>query len=137
MGNMRTATAVGTVKNLGNVASSFKANLYVNVFDENGSMKYNLVTGINVSLNPGETSGPITLSKAAFLEGHWEMRAHVVLDIIAPVTQTGIWAGPEVSFEEPFIPSYGGEFAGTPTIARKRRAQPSTTCLEGCSRRPA
>jgi len=90
--------------------------LLVNTFDGEGDIQAaGLEDAATVTLDPGETSAPVSLQVSALVYGGWSMSAIVVLDMVSPESRSAIDSSDAVSFEEGSV--YGGTWAGRPSIA--------------------
>ena len=113
----RTAKASGTIKNTGNVASTYKVSLWTHAADESDVTKlfWAARDSATASLAPGETSATISLSSSyAGMQGGYLMEAYVQLQITAPVAAV-LANTTTVTFVEPALT--GGTWTGTPTIS--------------------
>jgi len=118
----RTASATGTITNTGNARSSYEARLLVNTYDGEGDPQAVGVEDVaTVTLDPGQTSAPVSLQVSVIVFGGWSMSAIVILDMVSPESRYAIDSSDTVTFEEGSV--YGGTWAGRPSIAgRVRRA---------------
>lgn len=110
---MRTATAVGSIRSQANVEVTFRVNLWIHLFDEDGSTVVGYPRAVDdaiVILGAGEESGIITLTGSAYLAGDWEMLAWVTLDRISPYPANGIDSTPQTSYVETVL--IGGMLVG-------------------------
>jgi len=110
----RTATATGTVTNTGNALSSYKVRLAIQTYDPGFALVVEDEDSAIVTLDPGETSAPITLRISQTLYGGWLMLAKVILDLESPVSQAAIDETTTVRYTE--AGAYGGTWRGEPTI---------------------
>ena len=100
---IRTAWAVGVVKNTGNVKSTYRARLIVEVYDM--SDVFGTVTTSETSLtqtvNTGVTTGLLSLHLDKEVPWGWCMNAWVELDLISPVVRARIsWTDSYLYVEE-------------------------------------
>jgi len=118
----RTATAVGTIVNDGNVTTEFRLRLflqrhqYIGTFDPGPVLATVTKTLTQQTLPPGGSS-PATLSESMLLEPGETLTAIVHLDRISPEPANQIASSGAAAFQEPITLVAGGSLSGfTPTL---------------------
>ena len=113
----RTAKAVGTVKNTGNVLSSYTVRLDIRTMASPSTVWGNwsgIVFPATPVLAPGVVSNLITRTENKDLLGGDKMEARVVINLETPAKVMGLYISPSISFDEAI--SYGATWSTSPTV---------------------